>query len=237
MEPLPPLASEAFLQWFHRAFYQGSAEAMLTISAEGRQFRMEPAAWRNRPEHDVAVGRHLPPSSERVADFMAHFESRFRFDRMGTAARIMAMASAHRRFNYIHLLPDGNGRVSRLMSHAMASVAGIGAHGLWSVSRALARGLEGRGDYKVMMDYADKPRRGDLDGRGNLSVDEALIRGEFERGEAAGITGLPERTARRGLADAVDLGLLASDTPKGKISLRFPAHALEDLFPRLYSRS
>ena len=55
------------------------------------------------------------------------------------------------------------------MSHAMALQAGIGAHGLWSVSRGLARGLESRGDYKRMMDHADSPRQGDLDGRGNLS--------------------------------------------------------------------
>ncbi len=58
----------------------------------------------------------------------------------------------------------------RLMSHAMALQAGIGAHGLWLVSRGLARGLESRGDYKRMMDHADMPRQGDLDGRGNLST-------------------------------------------------------------------
>ena len=85
----------------------------------------------------------------------------------------MAIAAAHHRFNYIHPFPDGNGRVSRLMSHAMAHLAGIGAHGLWSISRGLARGLaggvEGRGEYKRMMDHADMPRQGDLDGRGNLS--------------------------------------------------------------------
>ena len=34
----------------------------------------------------------------------------------------MAIAAAHHRFNYIHPFPDGNGRVSRLMSHAMAHV-------------------------------------------------------------------------------------------------------------------
>ena len=33
----------------------------------------------------------------------------------------------------------------------------------------LARGLENRGEYKRMMDHADTPRQGDLDGRGNLS--------------------------------------------------------------------
>lgn len=82
----------------------------------------------------------------------------------------MALASAHHRFNYIHPFPDGNGPVSRLMSHAMASVAGVGAHGLWSISRGLARGLESRADYKRMMAHSDMPRQGDRDGRGNLSV-------------------------------------------------------------------
>lgn len=55
------------------------------------------------------------------------------------------------------------------MSHAMALEAGIGGQGLWSVSRGLARGLTDRGEYKRMMDMADTPRRGDRDGRGNLS--------------------------------------------------------------------
>jgi Fic family protein len=120
-----------------------------------------------------------------------------------------------------------------------------------------------------MMDHADTPRQGDLDGRGNLSqralsefvlwflkvaldqvqfmsglfeldalsrrlrnyvvrsrtlkneaarlLDEALIRGEFERGEIARITGLPERTARRVLNDVIATGLLASDTPMGAV--------------------
>jgi Fic family protein len=137
-----------------------------------------------------------------------------------------------------------------------------------------------------MMDLADMPRQGDLDGRGNLSLTalkefvlwflkvcldqvqfmsglfdlnelkqrlrtlverrstlkpqaaailgEALMRGEFERGEVARITGLPERTARRVLTDVTELGLLASSTPKGPVSLRFPQSALEELFPRLY---
>jgi Fic family protein len=100
---------------------------------------------------------------------MRHFESRYRFATIGKAGRIMAIAAAHHRLNFIHPFPDGNGRVSRLMSHAMGLSAGIGAHGLWSVSRGLARGLESRGEYKRMMDYADTPRQGDLDGRGNLS--------------------------------------------------------------------
>jgi len=217
---------------------------------------------------------------------MQYFAERFAVERLGKAGRIVAMATAHHRFNYIHPFPDGNGRVSRLMSHAMAHRADVGAHGLWSISRGLARGLESRGEYKRMMDLADTPRQGDLDGRGNLSqralaeftlwflevaldqvrfmtglfelntlsrrlrnfversgnlkaesarlLEEALIRGEFDRGEITRITGLPERTARRALSDAIAAGLLASDTPKGAVSLRFPVSALDVLFPRLF---
>ncbi|HXU99031.1 MAG TPA: hypothetical protein VG166_00855 [Caulobacteraceae bacterium] len=85
---LPPPASCDFLRWVHGAFYENAPEAMLTIKANGRQIRMTPGAWRSRPEEDVAVGRHQPSSSDRVEDFMRHFEERFRFDRMGRATRI-----------------------------------------------------------------------------------------------------------------------------------------------------
>jgi hypothetical protein len=68
-------------------------------------------------------------------------------------------------------------------------------------------------------------------------LEQALIRGEFERGEIARITGLPERSARRVLKDVIDAGLLASDTPKGAVSLRFPADTLDVLFPRLFVES
>lgn len=237
---------------------------------------------------DVAVGRHLPPSSDRVDEFMRYFADRYRFEPMGRAGRVIAMAAAHHRLNYIHPFPDGNGRVSRLMSHAMAWEADVGAHGLWSISRGLARGLNSRSEYKHMMDMADTPRRGDLDGRGNLSeralidfvvwflsvaidqvlfmsslfeldtlahrlracvaerdlkpeaarlLEETLVRGEIDRGEASRITGLPERSARRVLNDVIREGLLASATPKGPVWLRFPTHSVEVLFPRLYPHS
>jgi Fic family protein len=283
---LPEPASAEFVRWLHREFYRELPDKMLHVGGAGREFAMQPGEWRSRPEHDVAVGRHAPPSSERVPDFMRYFEERYRFGEMGKAGRIIAMAAAHHRLSYIHPFPDGNGRVGRLMSHAMAHAAGIGAHGLWSISRGLARGIESRGEYKRMMDHADMPRQGDLDGRGNLSqralvdfvlwflkvaldqvqfmsglldldtlarrlrgyversdalrpeaarlLEEALIRGELERGQLARITGLPERTARRVLGDVIAVGLMASDTPKGAVSLRFPVDALEILFPRLY---
>ncbi len=285
---IPEPASAAFVKWLHREFYRDAPPEMLRVVGGEHEIVMAPGEWRSRPEHDNAVGRHVPPASDHVVAFMDYFEGRYRLDPLGKGARILVIPAAHHRFNYIHPFPDGNGRVSRLMSHAMAIKAGIGAHGLWSISRGLARGVESRGEYKQMMDRADTPRQSDLDGRGNLSqraleefvlwflqvcvdqvtfmaslfelktlgsrlrrlvgeratlkpetaalLEEALIRGEIERGEGTRITGLPERTARRVLNDAIDAGLLASETPKGPVSLRFPSDSLETLFPRLYPR-
>src|SRR5581483_2264433 len=167
---LPRATSTEFIQWAHREFYRDAPAAMLRIAGAGREIVMEPGEWRSKQSHDNAVGRHVPPASKYVANFMHYFEQRYNTNPLGTAGRIMAIPAAHHRFNFIHPFPDGNGRVSRLMSHAMAQEAQIGAHGLWSISRGLARGLESRQEYKRMMDMADSPRQNDFDGRGNLSL-------------------------------------------------------------------
>lgn len=283
---LPEPASIDFLKWLHAEFYSDVPEALLQIRSNDSTYVMTPGEWRSNPADDVVVGRHQPPSSAYVEQFMTYFQNRYKFADLGKSSRIVAMAASHHRLNYIHPFPDGNGRVSRLMSHAMGHAAGIGAHGLWSVSRGLARGLESRTDYKRMMDFADTPRENDLDGRGNLSqraltefvlwflrvcldqvrfmsglfeldtlvrrlqalaerhfemraeaarlLEEAAIRGEFERGEAARITGLSQRSARRVLNEVIEKGLLGSDTPKGPVSIRFTPEAAEIVFPRLF---
>ena len=288
-DTLPEPGSRDFLRWLHTEFYRDAPARVLEGRGITRAITFTPGEWRNQPEHDVAVGRHIPPSSDTVDAFMRYFEDRYKFEKLGPAEKILLIPAAHHRFNYIHPFPDGNGRVSRLMSHAMSLKAGIGAHGLWSVSRGLARGLRGPSEYKQMMDHADMPRQDDLDGRGNLSqraleefalwflqvcldqitymsslfdldglserlkslventpalkpeaarlLEEALRRGEFDRGEVQRITGLPDRTARRLLSELTDLGLLASASPKGPVSLRFPADTLEQLLPRLYPQT
>jgi Fic family protein len=285
-DKLPEPASMAFIRGLHKAFYHHATPEMLTIKGRHDAYLMRPGEWRTRSEQDNAVGLHLPPGSAHVENFMAYFEQRYRFKNMGTGNRILAMASAHHRFNYIHPFPDGNGRVSRLMSHAMGLQASVGAHGLWSVSRGLARGVESRADYRTKMSETDTLRQGDLDGRGNLSeralvgfidwflgvcidqvefmsrlfdlenlgrrmsryveyndalkpqanalLQEALLRGQIDRGASAQITGLPERSARRVLNGVIEDGLLASRTPKGPVSIAFPAHTVERLFPGLY---
>ena len=274
------------VRWVHEQFYADAPPEMLTIRSPKGDLTMKPGAFRDDPRHDNVVGRHVPPSSTAVEPFMEYFEQRFELRALGAAARIAALAIAHHRFNYIHPFPDGNGRVSRLLAHGMALKAGIGAHGLWSISRGLARGLSDRGEYKRMMDLADTPRQGDLDGRGNLSLkalDEfvtwfsevmldqlrfmsqlfdldtlagrleshvtrdlglsaaavkltqaILHRGEIPRGDAGSVTGTPERTARQVLSRLIDARLVASDTPKGPVSLRFNSDSAQTLFPRLF---
>ncbi|HEY3496298.1 MAG TPA: Fic family protein, partial [Polyangiaceae bacterium] len=138
----------AFVRWLHEQFYAGAPEEFLLVRRATDVFRMQPGVFRSEPEHDNVVGRHLPPTSKAVPAFMDYFAQRFRLNTLGAAGRVAAIAIAHHRFNYIHPFPDGNGRVSRLLAHAMALQAGIGAHGLWSISRGLARGLRDRGEYK-----------------------------------------------------------------------------------------
>ncbi|MFC2967331.1 Fic family protein [Acidimangrovimonas pyrenivorans] len=168
---LPSPTGPGFLSWVHEGFYEEMPEEFRFVEyPDGRREEIVPGKFRSEGDPEVAVGRHLPPSSNRVGDFLDHFAKRYRTAENSASGRIIAIAGAHHRLNYIHPFPDGNGRVSRLMSHAMALKAGIGGQGLWSISRGLARGLEDRGEYKRMMDMADSPRRGDRDGRGNLSL-------------------------------------------------------------------
>ena len=167
---LPDPASADFIRWIHQEFYRDAPQSLLQVKHPAGSFLMVPGEFRSEPSHDVVVGRHHPPSSDRVGDFMSYFETKCSLKSKGSAEALTTIAIAHHRFNYIHPFPDGNGRVSRLMSHAMALQAGIGAHGLWSVSRGLARGLARPSEYKEMMDRADTPRQGALDGRGNLSL-------------------------------------------------------------------
>ena len=63
---------------------------------------------------------------------------------------------------------------------------------------------------------------------------DVLLRGEVARGEAPRITGLRDRAARDVLSQLTAVGLLASETPKGPVSLRISATAAETLFPKLF---
>jgi Fic family protein len=166
----PKPTSVEFLKLAHRRLYERMPAEFSVQSHGHRSIAIIPGEFRLSPEQDVTVGRHYAPSSERVYDFMAHFERRFAGAGASQVAMTVDIAAAHHRFSYVHPFVDGNGRVGRLMTHTMAQRAGIGSGGLWSISRALNRSGDFADAYMKMMDFADSPRRGDRDGRGNLST-------------------------------------------------------------------
>lgn len=172
LNQLPNPTSVEFIEWLHKEFYEGASSEMLMVRSNLRVLKLIPGKFRESEEHNVTVGLHNPPTGENVAEFMRYFEQRY--SKLGRTNQIIAIATAHHRLAYIHPFLDGNGRVCRLMSHAMSLNAGIGVHGLWSISRGLARGLKGSSEYKRKMSLADSPRKGDLDGRGNLSLSELV---------------------------------------------------------------
>ena len=145
---VPEPASRAFLCWLHHDYYLHAPEEMLRLPVAGREVVMAPGQWRNRPEHDQLLnGDRKTPAFAALGEVMAYFETRYKFEGLGTSARTLAIPAAHHRLDAVHPFPEGNGRVTRLMSHAMLMKAGLGARGLWSLSRGLALGLEERSEY------------------------------------------------------------------------------------------
>jgi len=104
--------------------------------------------------------------------FLERFEAGYAD--LGPSESMICLAAAHHRLLWIHPFLDGNGRVARLMSHAIVSRA-VDTGSLWSIARGLARNVT---EYKKLLAECDLPRRNDLDGRGALS-EEALA--EFSR--------------------------------------------------------
>lgn len=120
-----------------------------------------PGALRNR---EVQVGQHVAPAHGSLPALLGRWGEVYGGIRRGEAA-LLALAAAHHRLGWIHPFVDGNGRVMRLHTHAVLSALGY-TNGLWSPLRGFARSVD---QYYARLAEADMPRKGDLDGRGNLS--------------------------------------------------------------------
>jgi Fic family protein len=153
----------------HRLFYEQLPERFLWLELPSKKkVRIVPGKWRDL---DVAVGRHVPVSAAAIPRFIKRWEEAYTL----TPARLLSeLGAMHHRLVWIHPFADGNGRASRLLAHAVLRRIGVGSS-LWAVSRGLARNVE---RYKALLQAADEPRRGDLDGRGSLS-EAALV--DFNR--------------------------------------------------------
>ena len=157
--------SPDYLIWLHKEFCGRLPDELLWVENPdtGKRLRVNPGELRTGW---VQVGRHIPPDAEALPRFLARFAEAYDGTKLSKLRRIIAVGAAHHRLLWIHPFYDGNGRVARLMSHALLRRCGVGSS-LWSVSRGLARNVK---DYKALLMAADEPRRGDLDGRGALST-------------------------------------------------------------------
>ena len=155
----------------HSRFCEQLPEDLLWVEDPDTKVRVQvvPGELRRR---DVKVGNHIPVSPGALPRFLGRFEEVY--GNLSRTDSILGAATAHHRLLWIHPFLGGNGRVARLMSHAML-LETLDTGAVWSVSRGLARSVEA---YKKRLADCDGSRRNDLDGRGNLS-EEAL--GEFAR--------------------------------------------------------
>lgn len=154
--------SQASILAMHERFCSQLPEELLWVEnpETGERAKVVPGGLRER---DVIVGQHVAVSPGALPRFMKRFEDGYA--KLGKIDTIMASASAHHRLLWIHPFLDGNGRVARLMSYAVQRNA-MGTEGIWSIARGLARNVA---DYKAHLAACDQPRKGDYDGRGNLS--------------------------------------------------------------------
>jgi Fic family protein len=150
----------------HRRFCELLPDDLLWVEdpKTKERVRVIPGELRHR---DVQVGRLVAVSPGALPRFLKRFEDVY--GKVGKSESIISTAGAHHRFLWMHPFLDGNGRVARLMSHAiLLDVLDTGA--VWSVARGLARNVQ---EYKRHLAACDSGRRNDLDGRGTLS-EEAL---------------------------------------------------------------
>jgi Fic family protein len=161
---LSPCAPE-FLAWVHHEFYKNLPLQFRTLTnpKTGKVHVVEPGQFR---AIEVEVGAHVAPAAASLPGFLARFHEVYGAVDIPAHRRVIALAAAHHRLAWIHPFLDGNGRVTRLFSHALALRLGIDGHGLWTISRGLART---KSRYYELLHNADLPREGSLDGRGNLS--------------------------------------------------------------------
>jgi Fic family protein len=158
--------SEGGICEIHRRFCAELPEELLWVEDPDtkERIRIVPGELRRR---DVKVGNHVPISPGAIPRFLNRFEHVY--GHLGKTDAILGAGPGHHRLLWIHPFLDGNGRLARLMSHAVL-LETLDTGAVWSVARGLARKVA---EYKRHLAACDSPRRNDLDGRGALS-EEAL---------------------------------------------------------------
>ena len=167
----------SFIKELHRSFYQSLPEEFHSVKDlagkqvlddTGQPLSIKPGEFR---ELDVKVGRHIPPSHQQVERYMSWIESTYDLTHIYGLTPVSAAAGLHHRLAWVHPFQDGNGRAIRLITDCYMRSAGFGGYGLWSITRGFGRDTTA---YYKALAAADKPRQGDIEGRGILS-DKGLL--------------------------------------------------------------
>lgn len=125
---------------------------------------LQPGQMRSECGRIIRVGGHTAPVPDAVGAMMKRMQDRYG-NAVDQRTRIVCAMAYHHRMAFVHPFADGNGRVVRMVTHLQLHYLGMSAP-LWSLSRGLARRQE---EYYQRLSSADESRRGDLDGRGQLS--------------------------------------------------------------------
>lgn len=159
--------TEESVREIHRRFCAHLPEDLLAVEdpATKTTIGLVPGELRRR---DVQVGNHVAISPGAIPRFLQRFEAVY--SQLGKNGTVIATAASHHRLLWIHPFLDGNGRVARLMSHALL-LQTLETGAVWSVARGLARNVDA---YKGHLAACDLGRRNDLDGRGTLSEETLL---------------------------------------------------------------
>ncbi len=158
------LCSADFLCHIHREFYERLPASLRRV--EGHDGKKHPVTPGELRSSEVSVGHHVPPASKHLGKFLRRFADFYGPLVQTTPSGFVAAAAAHHRLAWIHPLLDGNGRVTRLFTHAWLRKTEADADGLWTLSRGFARRQT---DYRAALANADEKRLNDFDGRGYLS--------------------------------------------------------------------
>lgn len=159
--PWDSVFSSRFVARLHKRLFDGAVDEQLRLS-DGSQ--LVPGQLRDAAGKDVLVGNHAAPSCTAVTPMLARMQQVY--GRLPDArSRLIAIMAYHHRLAWVHPFVDGNGRTVRLVTHLQLHKLGL-VSPLWSLSRGLARQQD---MYYARLANADKPRRGDLDGRGQLT--------------------------------------------------------------------
>lgn len=174
-DPGMNVSAPATILGVHESFYSQLPESLRTVRdlAGTRTLIVEPGQLR---DYDVHVGAHVAIPFGQVPGALAAFGETYDPARLlpdaapppedARATALVAVAAAHHRLLWIHPFGDGNGRVARIVTDLLLARLGLGAHGLWSMSRGLARSAE---RYRQHLANADQGPWNASDGRGPLS--------------------------------------------------------------------